>query len=290
MSGGAVVGEGLGVAGPNGPLLHEVSLTAQAGRMLAVTGSSGSGKTAGTAIDYDRDVVVGTGVSGEQMPARVVPRVHALPLLGDEGQMADLGSSLVEFEPPTGAVVIVELWVAKGTPPAMLAKVRAAGVDLYPLGTVAGTLHDLRNDAFSLGLRLLLIVGLATLLLAILGVFASAILQSRWRSYEVASLRVVGVSQRSLLRGSVLEYAVMLGFPVLLGLGSAYLSLRLVLPSVSLGTADPHEPVPLYPTHWSILGVTGLVLFALAVLIALVVSRRITRLGRPSTLRWAELG
>jgi hypothetical protein len=32
------------------------------------------------------------------------------------------------------------------------------------------------------------------------------------------------------------------------------------------------------------------VLFVLAALIALVVSWRTTRLGRPSTLRWAELG
>jgi len=37
------------------------------------------------------------------------------------------------------------------------------------------------------------------------GVLASAVLQSRWRSYEVASLRVVGVRQRALVRGSVLE-------------------------------------------------------------------------------------
>jgi putative ABC transport system ATP-binding protein len=45
MSGAAMVGERLGVAGPNGALLRDVTLTAQAGRMLAVTGSSGSGKT-----------------------------------------------------------------------------------------------------------------------------------------------------------------------------------------------------------------------------------------------------
>jgi putative ABC transport system ATP-binding protein len=45
MSDRAMVAEGLGVAGPNGPLLQDVTLTAEAGRMLAVTGSSGSGKT-----------------------------------------------------------------------------------------------------------------------------------------------------------------------------------------------------------------------------------------------------
>ena len=245
---------------------------------------------AGTALGYDRDVVVGAGLNGERAPMRVVDRVRALPVLGDEGELADLESSLVEFEPPAGAVVVVELWTTKDTPPAMLAKVRAAGVTLTPLGTVSGTLAELRGDAFSLGLRLFLLVGLATLLLAVFGVFASAVLQSRWRSYEVASLRVVGVPQRSLVRGSVLEYVVMLGVAVLLGIGSALLSLRLVLPSMSLGTADEHAPAPLYPVHWAILGGAGLVMFLLALVIAVVVSRRVTRLGRPATLRWAEVG
>jgi hypothetical protein len=98
------------------------------------------------------------------------------------------------------------------------------------------------------------------------------------------------VSQRSLLRGSMLEYVVMLGLAVLFGLVSAYLSLLLVLPSMSLGTADPDAPAPIYAVHWAEVAGVGLALFALAAVIALVVSQRITRLGRPSTLRWAEQG
>ncbi len=245
---------------------------------------------AGTAIEYGPGVVVGTGLDGERAPVRVAGRVRTLPVLGDEGELGDLETSLVEYGPPAGAVVVTELWTSDDVPPGMLAKVRAAGVTLSPVGRVDATLEQLRGDAFSLGLRLFLIVGLATLLLAVFGVLASAVLQSRWRAYEVASLRVVGVSQRSLVRGSVLEYVVMLGLAVLLGVLSAYLSLTLVLPSMSLGTAGPHEPAPLYPVHWPILGAAGGTLFALAAVIALVVSRRTTRLGRPDTLRWAEAG
>ena len=48
--------------------------------------------------------------------------------------------------------------------------------DAGPLGDLDETLTDLRTDAFSLGLRLFLVVGLATLLLAVFGVFASAVL------------------------------------------------------------------------------------------------------------------
>jgi putative ABC transport system ATP-binding protein len=45
MTAGAVSAHALGVAGPQGPLLADVSLEARPGRLLAVTGSSGSGKT-----------------------------------------------------------------------------------------------------------------------------------------------------------------------------------------------------------------------------------------------------
>jgi putative ABC transport system permease protein len=247
----------------------------------------------GIALDYPASAVVGTSLNGEQVPMRVVERVRALPGLGDEGSLSDLETALVEFEPPLEALVTTELWVARDTPPSVLTAIRARGISLTDPSapsSLAATLHGLRTDAFSLGLRLFLVVGIATLLLAVLGVFTSAVLQSRWRSYEVASLRVVGVSQRTLVRGSVLEYTVLLGVAVLLGMLSAYLALRLVLPSMSLGTSAEHDPSPVYATHWGLILSVGAALFLLATAMAVVVSRRITRLGRPSTLRWAEQG
>jgi putative ABC transport system permease protein len=245
---------------------------------------------AGTAIRYPASVVAGVGVSGEAEPVDVVARARALPLVGDEGMLADLGSSLVEFDPPTGAVVDTELLAADGTPPALLRQVRAAGVALVPLGSEAARVHELRHDAFSLGLRIFLLVGLATLLLAVFGVFASAVLQSRWRSYEVASLRVVGVSRRSLVRASVLEHAAVLGTAVGLGVVAALLSVELVLPAMNLGTAAPHDPAPVHGLHPAILAGTGVLLFGVALLIAWLVSVKVTRAGRPETLRWAEQG
>jgi hypothetical protein len=249
----------------------------------ALTGS-------GIALSYPASTVAGVSLNGQQVPMRVVDRVRTLPVIGTEGSMSDLETALVEFDPPAGAVVTTQLWAAKDTPASVLDAVRAQGITLTDGRSVAGTLRDLRGDAFSLGLRLFLIVGAATLLIAVFGVFASAVLQSRWRSYEVASLRVVGVSQRALVRGSVLEYVVLLGVAVLLGVLSAYLSLLLVLPSISLGTAGAHDPPPVYGTPWLIVVAVAGALFVLATLIAVLVSRRTTRLGRPSTLRWAEQG
>ncbi len=82
----------------------------------------------------------------------------------------------------------------------------------------------------------------------------------------------------------------MLGCAVLLGLAAAYTSLRLVLPQVELGGADPLAPEPTYAVHGWILLAGGAGVFVLALLIALGVSRRVVRLGRPSTLRSAEQG
>ena len=185
-------------------------------------------------------------------------------------------------------MLLPELWAAPGTPQAMLDQVEQAGIALTPLATLDDQLAELRGDAFSLGLRLFLIVGLATLLLAVFGVLASAVLQSRWRSYEVASLRVVGVTQRSLLRASVLEYVVMLGLAVVLGLGSAWLAVRLVLPAISLGPAEEFAPAPDYGTQWLVLGAVGLALFVIATVIALGGVASYDPAGRPATLRWAE--
>jgi putative ABC transport system permease protein len=234
--------------------------------------------------------VLATTLDGQQAPARIVQRVTTLPYVGSTGELADLATQLPEFTPPPGASVATQLWTAERTPPALLAAVRGAGVTLTNAQSVDATVHALRTDAFSQGLRVFLGAGIATLLLAIFGVFASAVVSARWRSYEVASLRAVGVSRRSLVRASVLEYVVMLGLAVLLGIVAAVISLTLVLPSISLGNAAAFDPVPTYSLHWlPILG-SGLAVLVLAALIALVVSRRTTRLGRPSTLRWAEQG
>ena len=241
----------------------------------------------GNAIGYDEEVLAGVALNGQAVPMDVT-RVQALPRVGTVGVLADLETSLVEFEPPPGAVLLPELWAAEDTPQSVLDAVEDAGVALVPVARLDDRLAELRGDAFSLGLRLFLLVGLATLLLAVFGVFASAVMQSRWRSYEVASLRVVGVSQRSLVRASVLEYVAMLGLAVVLGLASAWLSVRLVLPAISLGPADEFAPTPDYATQWVVLAGVGVALFVLATTIALVVSRRTTRLGSPASLRWAE--
>ena len=90
-------------------------------------GGTGAPAGSGLAIDYDDSVVRGVGLNGGDCAhARRHPGARpAGPRR--RGSMADLETSLVEFEPLYGASVLPQLWVADGTPQAMLDEVEAPG-------------------------------------------------------------------------------------------------------------------------------------------------------------------
>ena len=181
-----------------------------------------------------------------------------------------------------------ELLVADGTPDSVLDAVRDEGVTLTDRRTQAEELDLLRSDAFSLGWRVFLLVGVLTLVLAFLGVLALAVVQLRWRSYEVAALRVVGVRRRDLRRAIVTEYVALLGLAVVGGALAAMASLLLVLPSLDIGTIGDFDPAVDFGLRWLVMaGVVGVVM-VVVLAIALWISRRTVKQGTPATLRQAD--
>jgi hypothetical protein len=242
----------------------------------------------GAGVVHGDDVVVGTSLQGVRTPMRVASRVQVLPGVGTEGALSDLGAALRELGSSSTAVSGTQLWVAAGAPASVVDEVRAAGVTLTNERTVAGELEVLRTDAFSLGWRIFLLVGALTLVLSIFGILAGAVIQVRWRSYEVAALRVVGVPRRDLVLASLLEYVAILGFSVVLGVLSAVLALKVVLPSINLGEVGEFDPLVDYGVRWPLVGVVVAAVLTAVLGIAALVSARTARLGRPSTLRQAE--
>ena len=99
-----------------------------------------------------------------------------------------------------------------------------------------------------------LLVGVLTLVLAFLGVLALAVVQLRWRSYEVAALRVVGVRRRDLRRAIVTEYVALLGMAVVGGALAAIASLLLVLPSLDIGAIGEFDPAVDFSLRWLVMG------------------------------------
>ena len=234
------------------------------------------------------DDVAGASLIGTRTPMRVAGRAGALPLVGNNGGLSDLGAALREYGNLSTDVSITQLLVAPGTPASVMQDVRKAGVDLSNVRTEADVLHELRSDAFTLGWKVFLLVGLLTLALAFLGVLALAVVQLRWRSYEVAALRVVGVRRRDLRRAILTEYVALLGMAVVGGALAALASLLLVLPSLDIGTVGTFDPAVDYDLRWLVIGgVLGVVLLVVLA-IAFWISRRTVQLGTPSTLRQAD--
>lgn len=246
------------------------------------------GPLTGLGRDYPDEIVEGYGLSGESVPVEVIARAKALPGVGSEGSMADLQSSLAEFSPPPGVFISTRLWVGENTPPEVLAAVRAAGVPLSEPEELSTAVAWLRGDAFMLGWRVFLLIGAGSLLLAVFGVVAASAAQVRWRAYEVASLRTVGVARSVLVRAAVLEHAVVLGFAVALGVAASFVSSVLVVPALDLGRAETYDPPPLPVAQVMPLLVIGGVALALTMLVVVALSRRVVRRGTPASLRWAD--
>ncbi len=254
-----------------------------------VPGSPPMVATTGTQLeDAGPDGVDGASLIGTRTPMQVEGRAGALPVVGNNGGLSDLGAALREYGDLSTDVILTELLVAADTPAPVMTELRKAGVDLSDVRTEADELHELRSDAFSLGWKVFLLVGLMTLALAFLGVLALAIVQLRWRAYEVAALRVVGVRRRELRRAILTEYVALLGMAVVGGALAALASLLLVLPSLDIGEVGTFDPAVDYDLRWLVIaGVLGVVLLAVLA-IAFWISRRTVKLGTPSTLRQAD--
>ena len=238
--------------------------------------------------DTGTDTINGASLLGLRTPMQLTGETKALPMVGNNGGISDLTAALREYGDQASDVSITTLLVAADTPTSVLQKVRKAGVSLTDSRTESGELDDLRSDAFSLGWRVFLIVGVLTLLLAFLGVLALAVVQLRWRSYEVAALRVVGVRRRDLRRAIVVEYLALLGLAVAGGALAAIASLLLVLPSMDIGEIGDFDPAVDYSLRW--LTLAGVVASVLVVVlaIALWIARRTVVQGTPDTLRQAD--
>ena len=237
---------------------------------------------------YTADTVNGASVNGVRTPMELTGRAEALPMVGNNGGLSDLTAALREYGDQATTIPITHLMVAAGTPQSVLDQVRKQGVSLTDSRTEAEELEELRSDAFSLGWRVFLLVGVLTLVLAFLGVLALAVVQLRWRSYEVAALRVVGVRRRDLRRAIITEYVALLGMAVVGGALAAVASLLLVLPSLDIGAIGDFDPAVDFSLRWAVIaGVVGVVM--LVVLgIALWISRRTVKQGTPATLRQAD--
>ena len=179
------------------------------------------------------------GLDGSPRPVSVDGRTRALPLLGREGVLLDLGAALRGAGgqlPDTTSLVVAR----SDTPPAVLRRLQATGV-VGVQRTVTSVRDRIETDDAAVGVRLYLLLAVLGLLVCAVSVLASVTEQRRERRGEAAALRSAGVRAASLAR-SYREEAAWLGVAVAVtGLVAAWVGCRAVLavlPLVESGRFD----------------------------------------------------
>jgi hypothetical protein len=215
-------------------------------------------------------------------------RVGSLPRGGDQGLLFDLHTAILEASRSSSLAdsdrLIYEVWANDKAGPEFRTALESAGLHVVRVETLSGRLDQLGRFAPALALRLYLLAGVVAVLLALGAVLLSAFVGSQGRLYELASLRVAGVSARTLRRGIRREYSMLLGLPLVIGVLAGMGGAALLLPAIPLVSVGLNAPVPVY--RLSEVWVPGAVLImAACFIIATAIVARLVRRATPQRLR-----
>jgi putative ABC transport system permease protein len=225
-------------------------------------------------------------VVGATADYTVVANVKVLPVVQDTGLLVDLSAIRAQL-PGFDTEASWSVWLGPKAPPDALARLRKAGLVLDPPQTERTRQNELARQGPALALRLLLICAIVGAILAVGGTAIAIASTGRRRSFELASLRALGIGRRVLLRAAVVEQLLLLGAAVLLGVPAGYFAARLAMPSIP-EFADT-TPVRLHFEP----SLTGVLIFAAAFCLLLAITavlagQLLMRAAAPSRLREAE--
>lgn len=251
---------------------------------LPAFASAGSGARRGEAGAVP--IVTASGLSGDETRFRAVGSGPFVPHVGGDSVLVDLGLALrLSDAAPSGDR---QVWLSRDDrhdERALVAALGRSGIRVDGRESRVALERRYAGDGAVLALRLLLVCGSAAVLVSVGALLVAAYVGRRQRAYEVAALRVVGLSRRTvrslLLRenlGTVLVALVSGGL-------AALVATWVVLPSLPQFD-DPSDTVavrytPDAASGWAAVGGLGLLL----VIVGLLVAALQLRGGRSDRLR-----
>jgi len=224
--------------------------------------------------------------TGAVVPVSVAGSPPVLPAVLDNGVLIDI-TGLREQLPAFDNEASWSIWLGPRAPSDAIDRLRAAGLVIEPGASYTSRLDELGRQGPALALRLLVVCAIVGSILAVGGTAIAIASTGRRRTFELASLRAVGIRRRTLLGACILEQLLLLGAAVLLGVPAGYLAARWALPSVP-------EFADLTPVSLSYRpALTGIALFALVFGLllagtAVLAGRALLRAAAPARLREAE--
>jgi hypothetical protein len=225
-------------------------------------------------------------VTGATADYAVVAGASVLPVVQDTGLLVDLSAIRAQL-PGFDSEASWSIWLGTNAPPDALARLQAAGLLLDPPQTEQARQAELARQGPALALRLLVICAIVGSILAVGGTAIAIASTGRRRSFELASLRALGIGRPKVLRAAILEQLLLLGAAALLGVPAGYFAARLAMPSIPEFADTTPVKLDYAPA------LTGVLIFAAAFCVLLAITavaagQLLMRAAAPSRLREAE--
>ncbi len=206
------------------------------------------------------------GLDGVARSMAPVARLPWLPATGPNAAITDLG--LAER---SGSILsddaVLQLWLGS-TDRELLGRVRtalaAAGLEIEDVARTSEARHELDESAATWSLELGILVAVACLLVAVLGLAIAGAGAWRARSRDLAVLRLNGVTRGEVDRISLVEQLPGMLVAVLVGAVSGVVAAHFALPTLPLLAVDPQVDLVDFSAAWSV--VIALAVAALVVL------------------------
>jgi putative ABC transport system permease protein len=231
--------------------------------------------------------VVGPDLLGGQVVFQVVGTVPQIPRAGTRALLVDLAG--VATGPVAGAgTTSYDVWLASDDPArerTLRRQLAAHGLRVTARDTTGAHAVAFESEGPSLALRLSLLAGLVSVLLAgatlVVGVATSGVNRAR----DLAGLRLVGVPARTVRQASVREHLVVAVLGVLAGTALGLVAAQAALPDIPL-FATPNKALPLVLSPaWTAVALTALGCLLLLCTVSVAVGRALAHAAVPARLQ-----
>jgi putative ABC transport system permease protein len=228
------------------------------------------------------NLTVATSV-GVNTHVRSIGTTESMPMLGPAAMLVD-DTMYTRANVIIDADTKVSILARSDTPPNIFTQLAAHGITGRT--TLQQVRHTLDQDPYALALNLYLVVTVIVILLALAGLAANMAIQIPARRRDAASLRVVGLTRRSIVTAAASEFTVVLGAAAVAGILAGALSQYVVVRTVTLGFADSVLTPRVLPSlNLTAVAVLLGVAFAILLCLAVLLGGLAIRGARTATLR-----
>ncbi len=215
-------------------------------------------------LRHGEQLASGVGLDGSPLELRVISAASVVPGTPQAGEIVDRRyAELAAGESFPDASQ--QVWLAAGAQAGIEPRLKAAGLRVLSVSTTASVATGFARQGPALASVLFLADAAAAALLAagaaVLGLYVSA----RRRRYEYAALAASGVATGTLRRAVLTEMALVLGFGVIIGIGSGLLAAVLALRTVPEFLTTPATPLTYVPAAAPLVVLLGGAVVLLAV-------------------------